>query len=231
MHSCKPEDYYPDIILAPPSRKVSQSISQPEHSHNSSFNPQTQTNREADVQTEEEQAFLARQQQMLMAGQAPAARGESPMRGTPGTPKPSMPRTPGQVGQGSPKVGHFAQSSNADDSVFFISSPNFDLQIDAKLTPGQPGGEGILANFFNSLLHKKAGTPGSPNMSLDGSSGNFNSMPPSGGSARSNSATRSGAETPIDKMRTDAAAELDRLSRSSVKKEIDFSPEATQSDC
>lgn len=24
MHSCKPEDYYTDIILAPPSRKVSE---------------------------------------------------------------------------------------------------------------------------------------------------------------------------------------------------------------
>lgn len=104
-------------------------------------------------------------------------------------------------------------------------------QIDAKLTPGQPGGEGILANFFNSLLHKKAGTPGSPNVSLDGSS-NFNSMPPTSTGGRSSSVTRAGSETPIEKMRTDAAAELDRLSRSTVKKEIDFSqPETTQSDC
>lgn len=105
--------------------------------------------------------------------------------------------------------------------------------MDAKLAPGQMVGEGILANFFNSLLHKKAGTPGSPNVSLDGSS-NFNSLPP-GSTGRSSSVTRSGSnagETPIEKMRTDAAAELDRLSRSSVKKEIDFSQaEATQSDC
>lgn len=81
------------------------------------------------------------------------------------------------------------------------------------------------------MLHKKAGTPGSPNVSLDGSA-NFASMPPNS-TGRSSSVTRSGSnETPIEKMRTDAAAELDRLSRSTVKKEIDFTQaEATQSDC
>lgn len=161
---------------------------------------------------------------MLMAGQAPAARGESPMRGQPGTPKPALPRTPGQV-QGSPKVRHQCII------LKYLLIYKFPFQIDAKLTPGQPGGEGILANFFNSLLHKKAGTPGSPNVSLDGSS-NFSSLPP-GSTGRSSSVTRAGSgETPIEQMRTDAAAELDRLSRSSVKKEIDFSQqEATQSDC
>lgn len=72
-------------------------------------------------------------------------------------------------------------------------------------------GEGVLANFFNSLLHKKAGSPGGPATSSP--RGSMNGLDPN---------------TP-DKvmMRTDAAAELDRLSRS-VKKEMDFQP---SSDC
>lgn len=53
---------------------------------------QTVSNREVEVQTEDEQAFLARHQQLLMAGQSPSSRGESPMR-TPTGPK-STPRAP-----------------------------------------------------------------------------------------------------------------------------------------
>lgn len=53
---------------------------------------QTVSNREVEVQTEDEQAFLARQQQLLMQGQSPSSRGESPMR-TPSGPK-STPRAP-----------------------------------------------------------------------------------------------------------------------------------------
>lgn len=51
---------------------------------------------------------------------------------------------------------------------------------------GSPGGEGVLQNFFNSLLNRKSG-----------------GVPPSvGGSPR----------TPLNGSRTDVAAELDRLS-------------------
>lgn len=53
---------------------------------------QTVSNREVEVQTEDEQAFLSRQQQAIMQGQTPTSRGESPMR-TQTTSKP-MPRTP-----------------------------------------------------------------------------------------------------------------------------------------
>lgn len=86
--------------------------------------------------------------------------------------------------------------------------------MDPKLTPGTAGGEGVLANFFNSLLNKKAGAPGTPgNMSATGSP---------------RTPTNGMTDVTPDKnsMRTDAAAELDRLTRS-VKKEMDFS----QSDC
>lgn len=85
--------------------------------------------------------------------------------------------------------------------------------MDGKLPPGATGGEGVLANFFNSLLNKKAGAPGSTPGSNPGSPRPL----PHGIS-----------DSPTDKnsMRTDAAAELDRLARS-VKKDVDFS----QSDC
>ncbi|XP_037026129.1 cytoplasmic dynein 1 light intermediate chain 1 [Bradysia coprophila] len=153
MQTCKPDEYYTDVITAPPTRK-------------------TVSNREVEVQTEDEQAFLARQQQLLMQGQSPSSRGESPMR-TPSGPK-STPRAP----------------------------------IDGKLNSGTPGGEGVLANFFNSLLNKKAGSPGS--------------SPNAAASPRSLNGTVDISD--ITAMRSDAAAELDRLTR---KKEMD----CTQTDC
>ena len=94
------------------------------------------------------------------------------------------------------------------------------------MTPGTPGGEGILANFFKSLLHKKSGTPGSGNPSLDASMNQMGS-PRTPGSGRAPNGEESNEKMAL--RTTDAAAELDRLSRS-VKKEIDFSPQS-QSDC
>lgn len=83
MHASKPDDFYGDIIAQPPSRK-------------------TVSNREVEVVTEDEQAFLARQQQLLQQGQqgGQQARSVSPMR----TPQPGgkgSPRAPG-ANQGSP---------------------------------------------------------------------------------------------------------------------------------
>lgn len=68
------------------------------------------------------------------------------------------------------------------------------MQLDGSKVVNTSSNEGVLANFFNSLLHKKSGSPtvptGTPKtpMSLDSS---------------------------VDKaaMRSDAAAELDRLAR------------------
>lgn len=69
--------------------------------------------------------------------------------------------------------------------------------MDGSKVVSTPGGEGVLANFFNSLLHKKTGaSPGSPMTSAG---------PPKPGVP----------ELVPDKatMRSDAAAELDRLSK------------------
>lgn len=176
MQACKPDDDYNDNIAQPPSRK-------------------TVSNREIEVQTEEEQAFLTRQLQLLQQGQTPT-RGESPMRPQSSAGK-TTPRTPGSGGaQGSPK------------------------KVDGKLNPSTPSGEGVLANFFNSLLHKKSGSPGAgPNV-------------PGGPASVSPRATNGGTDlvSASEKlsMRTDAAMELDRLARS-VKKDLDFGP--AQSDC
>lgn len=64
---------------------------------------QAVSNRETEVQTEDEQAFLARQQEILKQGDQ--VRGESPLRsqaGGVGSNK-SGPRTSGATGQSSPK--------------------------------------------------------------------------------------------------------------------------------
>jgi dynein light intermediate chain 1, cytosolic len=88
MHACKADDEYSDIISQPPSRK-------------------TVSNREVEVVTEDEQAFLGRQQQLLLQGGQQAggqqARSVSPMRTSQAGGK-SSPRTPGSQGSPNKKV-------------------------------------------------------------------------------------------------------------------------------
>nr|CAI5863434.1 unnamed protein product [Callosobruchus analis] len=132
MHSCKPDDYYRDVIVQPVTRKT--------------------VNRETEIIAEDEQAFLTRLQQISFGGGI----------------------------QGSPR------------------------KLDGSKVVSTPGGEGVLASFFNSLLYKKTGSPGgmtSPGGPMAGKSPGPESLP--------DKAT----------MRSDAAAELDRLARSGAKKE------------
>ncbi|CAH2065986.1 unnamed protein product, partial [Iphiclides podalirius] len=129
MQSCKPDDYYRDIIVQPATRKSGGL-------------------REAEVCAEDEQAFLQRQLAALQAG-APAPRADSPLR--------TAQRTAAQL----------------DGTKISMGG-------------GTPGNEGVLANFFNSLLYKKTGSPG----------------------ARAADASPAAAAA-----RSDAAAELDRLTR------------------
>lgn len=168
---------------------------------------QTVSNRETEVQTEDEQSFLAKQQQLLQQAQA---RCESPMR-TPQAPGKTVPRT-------SVSSAFQSYSLSLSLSVFpairlFKYNLLIQFQMDGKLNPGTPSGEGVLANFFNSLLTKKSGAP---------SPGGINP----GGSPRSNANGLTDSPPHQNVARSDAAAELDRLTRS-VKKDIDFS----QSDC
>ncbi|CAG9829970.1 unnamed protein product [Diabrotica balteata] len=142
-HSCKPDDYYRDVIVQPVTRKT--------------------INRETEVIAEDEQAFLTRQQQISFGGGPPTVRlGESPLR---------------------PPLEGIQVSPRKLNGLKVFSSPE---------------GEGVLANFFNSLFYKKTGSP-------------------EGGMAKT-----SGSESLPDKatVRTDAAAELDRLYRGAGKKSL-----------
>ncbi|XP_063358989.1 cytoplasmic dynein 1 light intermediate chain 2 [Cydia amplana] len=130
MQSCKPDDYYRDIIVQPTTRKSG-------------------ANREAEVAAEDEQAFLQRQLAALQAG-APAPRADSPLRA--------------------------AQRATQLDGAKI------------GMGPGTPGNEGVLANFFNSLLYKKSAAS------------------PAGRAPEPAPAAAAAA-------RSDAAAELDRLTR------------------
>ncbi|XP_045137774.1 cytoplasmic dynein 1 light intermediate chain 2-like isoform X4 [Portunus trituberculatus] len=128
--------------------------------------------REIEVQVEEEQAFLARHLAQLQAGgtgapHTPQGRQESPLRQSPAVQKTSDRRVTTGVPAnqiGSPKKAEMNK-------------------------PGGPGpSEGVLANFFNSLLSKKTAI----------------NSPPTAGIKTNDKAA----------MRSDAAAELDRLTRS-----------------
>lgn len=96
MHACKADDFYGDIIAQPPSRK-------------------TVSNREVEIVTEDEQAFLARQQQQLLQQGGTPTRSVSPMR-TPQSGGKTTPRAPG-AGQGSPNK---KVKKNCANKIFFL---------------------------------------------------------------------------------------------------------------
>ncbi|XP_029354733.1 cytoplasmic dynein 1 light intermediate chain 2 isoform X4 [Echeneis naucrates] len=95
-----------------------------------------------EISAEDEQVFLMKQQSLLAKQPATPTRGATE---SPGRPATGSPRPAGRAGQ--PTVS---------------SSP---LSAVKKPDPNMKGGaanEGVLANFFNSLLSKKTGAPGSP---------------------------------------------------------------------
>ncbi|XP_042224102.1 cytoplasmic dynein 1 light intermediate chain 2-like isoform X2 [Homarus americanus] len=159
MHTMSPDDYYTDVVVKPP--VIRKAVA-----------------REIEVQAEDEQAFLARHLSQLQAGgtgapNTPQGRQESPLRQSPAVQKTSERRVstgvpPNQIG--SPKK--------------MWRPPSIE-----STKPGvTQASEGVLANFFNSLLSKKTGTNA-----------------PSPGAIKTNDKAA---------MRSDAAAELDRLTRS-----------------
>jgi len=140
--------------------------------------------REVEVVAEEEQQFLSRQQQYLAQG-IPQTQGGPMPPGVQKTPDRKVVGSPGV--QGSPK--------KIDPSA---------VKQGAATTS-----EGVLANFFNSLLSKKTGglaggQPG-PVVGLSPGAGP-SAVKPSGGADDYKAAVRS-----------DAAAELDRLTRNQKK--------------
>ncbi|GBP32115.1 Cytoplasmic dynein 1 light intermediate chain 2 [Eumeta japonica] len=148
--------------------------------------------REPEIQAEDEQAFLQRQLAALQAG-TPAPRAESPYR-----PTARPPNAPRHLQL---KNNDIATRSNGfrrcESSVQFCFHPIEGAKIG--LGPSTPGNEGVLANFFNSLLYKKTGAG------------------PGAGRGAGGDASPAAAAA-----RSDAAAELDRLTRAKSRTPLDL---------
>ncbi|XP_036371891.1 cytoplasmic dynein 1 light intermediate chain 1 isoform X1 [Megalops cyprinoides] len=141
---------------------------------------------EKEIFAEDDQVFLAKLQSLL-AKQPPV---------TAGRPVDATSRAPG----GSPRTTNRSAASNVANVMPMQSGTK---KIDPNMKGGQTS-EGVLANFFNSLLTKKAGSPG-PGGSPAGGGGN------TPGTVR-----KSGSKLGL----TDVQAELDRISN---KSEMDTS--------
>ncbi|XP_048040621.1 cytoplasmic dynein 1 light intermediate chain 2 isoform X2 [Megalobrama amblycephala] len=95
-----------------------------------------------EISAEDEQVFLMKQQSLLAKQPATPTRGtESPARTTSGSPRPTGRTGPTNVASVSPMTA--------------VKKPDPNMK-------GAAANEGVLANFFNSLLSKKTGVPGSP---------------------------------------------------------------------
>ncbi|XP_062404654.1 cytoplasmic dynein 1 light intermediate chain 2 isoform X1 [Sardina pilchardus] len=128
-----------------------------------------------EVCAEDEQVFLMKQQSLLAKQPATPTRGtESPARAASGSPRPTGRPGPTNVASVSPMTT--------------VKKPDPNMK-------GAAANEGVLANFFNSLLSKKTGSPGAP-----GSPG----TPGVQGSAK---------KTGQKPVLTDVQAELDRMTR------------------
>ncbi|XP_036201501.1 cytoplasmic dynein 1 light intermediate chain 2 isoform X3 [Myotis yumanensis] len=125
-----------------------------------------------ELAAEDEQVFLMKQQSLLAKQPAtPTRASESPARGPSGSP-----RTQGRGGPAS------VPSASPGTSV---KKPDPNIKNNA-------ASEGVLASFFNSLLSKKTGSPGSP-----------------GAGGVQSTAKKSGQKTVL----TNVQEELDRMTR------------------
>uniref|UniRef100_A0A8C0D490 Dynein light intermediate chain n=1 Tax=Balaenoptera musculus TaxID=9771 RepID=A0A8C0D490_BALMU len=145
---------------------------------------------EKEIVAEDDQVFLMKLQSLL-AKQPPTAAGR---------PVDASPRVPG----GSPRTPNRSVSSNVA-SVSPI--PAGSKKIDPNMKAGATS-EGVLANFFNSLLSKKTGSPGGSGVGGGspggGAGGGSSGLPPS--------AKKSGQKPVL----SDVHAELDRIARKPV---------------
>ncbi|MEE6520285.1 hypothetical protein FKM82_018129 [Ascaphus truei] len=137
---------------------------------------------EKEIVAEDDQVFLMKQQSQL-AKQPPTAAGRPD----------ASPRVPG----GSPRTPSRSVSSNA---VSVSPVPAGTKKIDPNMKAGTTS-EGVLANFFNSLLSKKTGSPGAGGPGTTAGNSGGNSLP--------TSAKKSGQKPVL----TDVQAELERISR------------------
>merc|ERR1719290_136246 len=141
------------------------------------------SSREVEIVAEEEQQFLQRQQQYLAQGLPAAA--------IAGVVPPGVQKTPDRQKMGSPGVQ---------------MSPSKKMDPQSGKPVGNTTSEGVLANFFNSLLSKKSNA----------------GQVPGAGPVSPSGVPKSGTTPPPDDfdkaaVRSNAAAELDRLTRNQKK--------------
>ncbi|MCI4392954.1 hypothetical protein PGIGA_G00151890 [Pangasianodon gigas] len=151
----RPEDPFEDFIIKPPVRKLVH---------------------DKEINAEDEQVFLMKQQSLLAKQPATPSRAtESPARTASGSPRPTVRTGPTNVASVSPMTT--------------VKKPDPNMK-------GAAANEGVLANFFNSLLSKKTGAPGSPGTA---------------GTAVQGSAKKTGQKPAL----SDVQAELDRMTHKS----------------
>eukprot|EP00066_Takifugu_rubripes_P019154 XP_011608420.1 PREDICTED: cytoplasmic dynein 1 light intermediate chain 2 isoform X1 [Takifugu rubripes] len=156
LSTVRPEDPFEDFITKPPVRKLVH---------------------DKEINAEDEQVFLMKQQSLLAKQPVTPTRGaaDSPGRTTSGSPRPAGRAGPTTVTGGSPMAS--------------VKKPDPNIKAGA-------ANEGVLANFFNSLLSKKTGSPGSPGSGAVGA-------------GVQGSAKKTGQNPGL----TDVQAELDRMTR------------------
>ncbi|XP_075933764.1 cytoplasmic dynein 1 light intermediate chain 2 isoform X2 [Anarhichas minor] len=122
LSTVRPEAPFEDFITKPPVRKLVH---------------------EKEINAEDEQVFLMKQQSLLSKQPATPTRGAT--------------ESPGRTASGSPRPAGRSGQSNATSAspMAAVKKPDPNMKAGA-------ANEGVLANFFNSLLSKKTGAPGSP---------------------------------------------------------------------
>jgi dynein light intermediate chain 1 len=129
--------------------------------------------KDAELTADDDQNFLMKMQAQLNQNTPSSGHGQA------------SPLTSASV-RASPASGQKGPNLNSRGSIGSANSPLPGVQLDGKTgSPGQAG-EGVLQNFFNSLLNRKSGA----GMGSPGSNG---------------------TSTPKTSNRSDVAAELDRL--------------------
>ncbi|KAG8223260.1 hypothetical protein J437_LFUL001537 [Ladona fulva] len=222
MQSMRPDDYYTDVIAKPVVRKSSGNLCEGKP-----------VARETEIQADEEQAFLNRQLQLLNQGGGGTGAigvGNVGVGGAVGSAGGSLLKADvgGVAGGPGGQLRSPAGVQKTGDRRVAGGSPGVQSQLGSPkkidgTKVGVPGsGEGVLANFFNSLLSKKTGSPIPKSADLQAGSG----VGLSGGSSSLHHhhllSTSSSPLSVPDKasamaMRSDAAAELDRLTRAAKK--------------
>jgi len=216
MHSVKPDQYYTDVIAKPmvhPSAAgggASSSGGPGGRSKPTSSLSGSGSSREVEVVAEDMAVFLARQQAYLQG----SGGGVQPAGGPVHPGQPGSPVNQAGGGGGGGSKGHSQDPRKSIGSV----SPGG--QNSPKKDPPKgvgPGGantsEGVLANFFNSLLNKKTG------QGMAGGGG----ISPAGAQIK----PQVGNDEYKAAVRSDAAAELDRLTRKKSVTSSSNGPAAT----